>query len=238
MSMIEDINTLSDIESDDFWANAKCKLFLNKITKKEAYILDVGCGTGLLSSKFVKEGHYVDAIDLSENSVEKTKSRMRDISTKNIPNVWLSTIESLNTTKKYDYIIFADILEHIEDDNRTLNKAYDLLKDDGRLLISVPAIKMLYGKHDIYCEHVRRYSKNEICNKLIKNKFTIKSIKYWNMLMIPLASFYSKILNRCYPHSKVNSNKKLNKLLEFYYNKFENKINSPIGLSLFIIARK
>jgi len=239
MTMSENITELSNIDSDDFWLNAKSQLIFNQIKIKGAKILDVGCGTGSLSFNLALKGHCVDAIDISENSINKTNIKMQDTTLfNNKPNVWLSTIELLEYTGKYDYIILADILEHIEDDKKILNKAFKLLKNDGKLIISVPAIKMLYGTHDIYCEHIRRYSKNEICSKLIDSGFEIVVARYWNLLLIPVAFFFSKILKKSYPHSTVNSIKIFNKMLELYYTNFENKVNVPIGMSLFIVASK
>jgi len=239
MTMAENVTTLSNIDSDDFWSNAKSQLFINQIGIKDAKILDVGCGAGLLSFKLALNGHFIDAIDISKNSVDKTNIKMQGTTVfDNNPNVWVSTIELLDCTEKYDYIILADILEHIEDDKAILNKAYELLKKDGQLIISIPVLKTLYGKHDIYCEHVRRYSKTEICSKLSNSNFSIVRIRYWNLLLIPVAFLFSKILKKRYPHSFINSNKVINKVLEWYYINFENKVNIPIGLSLFIVASK
>lgn len=238
MTMVEDIKTLSKVESDDFWLNAKNQLFIDQITIKETTILDVGCGTGLLSSKLAQMGHLVDAIDFSEFSIEKAKKKIRETGLESRLNVWVSTIESLNFKEKYDYIILSDILEHIENDTNILKKAHELLKKGGYLIISVPALKMLYGKHDVYCEHFRRYSKIELYSKIVCHGFDIILIRYWNFLMLPAAFMMSKILKKIYPHKRVNSNRLVNKILEWYYFNFENKIIFPIGLSLFSVAKK
>src|SRR6185369_625943 len=43
-------------------------------------------------------------------------------------------------TGPFDHIIFADVLEHLRDPWKALNKAKDLLKEDGSILISIPNI--------------------------------------------------------------------------------------------------
>ena len=238
MTMVEDIATLSKVESDDFWMNAKTRLFIENICIKDAKILDVGCGTGLLSSKLANRGYQVDAIDFSEFSVEQTKKKILKEGLGSRVNVWRSTIDTLDFKEKYDYIILSDVLEHIKNDTAALEKSYGLLKNGGYLIISAPALKCLYGKHDIYCEHFRRYSRKELYSKLKNSNFDIVSMRYWNILMVPAAFILSKILKRTYPHSNVNSRRSLNKLLEWYYINFENKINFSIGLSLFAVAQK
>lgn len=41
---------------------------------------------------------------------------------------------------RFDYIIFADVLEHLIDPYIILDETYDLLKDDGSVLISIPNV--------------------------------------------------------------------------------------------------
>ncbi|BCJ93381.1 hypothetical protein acsn021_09500 [Anaerocolumna cellulosilytica] len=41
---------------------------------------------------------------------------------------------------KFDYIIFADVLEHLVQPNKVLAKASELLRHDGRIMVSVPNI--------------------------------------------------------------------------------------------------
>lgn len=232
MSMTEDIDNLYHVGTNDFWLNAKNDLIIDKIKKKNAIILDVGCGTGSLTFELAKRGHVIDAIDISDNAVEYTRNRTKNMDV----TVWKTTIENIDYKNKYDYIVLFDVLEHIEDDNHILNKAYDLLKNDGNIIICVPTIKKLYGRHDIYCEHIRRYNKKEIEDKLKNRGFVIIYIRYWNFIMLPIA-FVFKILDKNYPHKQMNRTF-LNKLLEFYYRKIENNVIFPLGISLFIIARK
>lgn len=41
---------------------------------------------------------------------------------------------------KYDYIIFADVLEHLRYPERVIENVYGMLKDDGCILVSIPNI--------------------------------------------------------------------------------------------------
>ena len=42
------------------------------------------------------------------------------------------------TAKKYDYIVLADVLEHLSNPKKVLQKCYSLLKEDGKILVSIP----------------------------------------------------------------------------------------------------
>ena len=48
--------------------------------------------------------------------------------------VWLEKFKDT----KFDYILFADVLEHLRDPNKVLKMAKELLKNDGRIIISIP----------------------------------------------------------------------------------------------------
>jgi len=70
--------------------------------------------------------------------------------------VILGDIESIELTKEYDnyfdFVIFADVLEHLKEPLNAINKFKRYLKDDGFFIISVPNIsnwrmrvKFLFG---------------------------------------------------------------------------------------------
>lgn len=46
----------------------------------------------------------------------------------------------LNSEKIYDYIIFADVLEHLNAPKAILEKCQEVLKDEGKILVSIPNI--------------------------------------------------------------------------------------------------
>lgn len=57
--------------------------------------------------------------------------------------------------KRYDYILFTEVLEHLRHPELTLSLAAKLLKDDGKIIFSVPnvchndiLIKMFYNYFD------------------------------------------------------------------------------------------
>jgi SAM-dependent methyltransferase len=66
-------------------------------------------------------------------------------------------------TERFDVILLLDVLEHIEDDRSFLKTTVqDNLRDDGHVLISVPAWPSLFSDHDVRLRHYRRYRPDEI----------------------------------------------------------------------------
>lgn len=120
---------------------------------KEAQIsvLDVGCGCGttLARIEWLWEHASVSGIENDE--------RIAKIAAGNFDVVQgdVETMDFPYEEKAFDYIIFADILEHLRDPERTIKRLKPYLKEDGKLLCSVPNImnhsvvtRLLQGKFD------------------------------------------------------------------------------------------
>ena len=61
--------------------------------------------------------------------------------------------------EKFDIICLLDVLEHIEDHKTTLNILKKMMSRDGIMILTVPAYKWLWSKHDELNHHFRRYTK-------------------------------------------------------------------------------
>ena len=105
----------------------------------------------------------------------------------------------------YDSILYLDVLEHIENDHQEIIKAFNSLKEGGKLIINVPAFQHLYSNFDKDVKHFRRYSKKTLLN-LIKNlNYLSYELKYYDSLGYIL-SLMSKLFTKNY---KNNFNKKI-----------------------------
>ena len=80
-----------------------------------------------------------------------------------------------------------DVLEHIERDTETLVAANRLLKTNGRMLITVPAYQWLYGAHDEFLHHKRRYSRKQLKEMIAEAGLKAARISFFNTILFPLA---------------------------------------------------
>lgn len=60
---------------------------------------------------------------------------------------------------KFDTVVYIDVLEHIEDDRGEMQRASELLKPGGHLIVLAPAHRFLYSAFDRSIGHFRRYTK-------------------------------------------------------------------------------
>jgi len=113
---------------------------INKISdlvkQSKANVLDVGCGTGNLTIKFIELGYKVTALDISENMLKILDDKISS-SLKDNVNFVCEDIDNylLATDKMYDVICFSSVLHHLGNYFYTLDHAISRLKDGGIIYI-------------------------------------------------------------------------------------------------------
>ncbi len=131
---------------------------------KNPKIIDLGCGTGLISKEiYEKLDINVTGLDLDKKSVEIAK--------KNCPqNTYL--LKDISELKgfKADIVICSEVLEHLEDPLSLLKKIKPALSKNGISIITVPNG---YGVWEIF-----QNQPLEAIRGFIKNKPKIKKIYY------------------------------------------------------------
>lgn len=136
-------------------------------------VLDIGSAEGLLAPDIKSKGFYITAIDQVEPT-EVSEFVDRYIQAD------LERIEEKGFGGTYDYVILADILEHLRNAGGLLRRVRQTLRTDGgRVIVSVPniavwyyRIALLFGEFN-YSEkgvldrtHVHFYTKKTILNLL------------------------------------------------------------------------
>ncbi len=101
-------------------------------------ILEFGPANGRMT-KYMKENLKckVYAVEIDEDAAKDVQQYTEDIVVGNIEDYsWQNKFKDL----KFDYIIFADVLEHLYYPEKVIQGVKSFLKDDGSVLISIPNI--------------------------------------------------------------------------------------------------
>lgn len=98
-------------------------------------VLDVGCGFATTSEHIQKRGNRVTGIESSDEAVAKASKRIETVIHADLMN-----LDGIATAKKFDVIIFADVLEHLQWPQEVLRRYLQLLRDNGTVIVSLPNV--------------------------------------------------------------------------------------------------
>ncbi len=177
-------------ELQSFDAANNFRDYQNKIIIKyiKGKVAEVGPGNGVNSELFLKR---LKKLFLYEPSYKLYKNLKKKYKNKKKIKIFNSKFKK--NSKKFDTILYLDVLEHILDHKKELNSAIFSLKRGGHLIINVPAFSFLYSNFDKDVGHYRRYSKKSIKKIINENNCKIMQLKYYDIIGFFL-SLISKFL--------------------------------------------
>ncbi len=89
--------------------------------------------------------------------------------------------------ERFDAAMAFDVLEHLDDPEFELKRIAQHLNPNAPLLATVPAHPWLFGAHDRYLHHRRRYTRQELKQHLQAGGFNIEVLTATNVALFPVA---------------------------------------------------
>jgi len=169
-------------------------------------VLDVGCGEGRHTSKACEQASCtVYALDIDKTSVAKTKYLLYLMETEGKSRGRLVPLLG-DATKLpfkdayFDRVICSEVLEHLPDDHKAVQELKRVLKDNGKIAVSVPT----YFSETIYWKisqdyqhqpggHIRKYKAGELAALLEEHDF-FRCLFGINNEDAPIPSLYRRFL--------------------------------------------
>ena len=107
-----------------------------RVALRDAVVLDVGCGGGLLSEALAKEGAKVTALDLAPELIKVAK--LHRLESGVAVDYRLQSVEALAAEQpgSFDAITCMEMLEHVPDPSAIIAACASLLKPGGQLFLS------------------------------------------------------------------------------------------------------
>jgi SAM-dependent methyltransferase len=146
-----------DMEDRHWWFRSRRRVIWALVRRAGAppspRILDAGCGTGRNLAEFARLGP-VEGIDISPQAVEFCQRR-------GLRGVQLGDLEKLPFEEgRFDLLFATDVIEHLPDDGPALDELRRVASRNARLIITVPAYRWLWSRHDTSWHHHRRYTRS------------------------------------------------------------------------------
>jgi SAM-dependent methyltransferase len=119
-------------------------------------IVEVGIGHGHYAPILSRYGSYL-GIDHDPDSIARATAAFPNCS---FAKCDISKVQELRDVipTRADAIVSINVMEHIEDDRAAISNLVEVIKPGGHLLLSVPALMLLYNDLDRLAGHCRRYS--------------------------------------------------------------------------------
>lgn len=108
-------------------------------------VLDVGCSQGIVPILLGREGFEVVGVDVDATSIEDARAALErepDRVQSRVQFIVADLLESSLDLGTFDTVILGELLEHLVNPERMLERCKELLSEDGRLVITIP-----FGHH-------------------------------------------------------------------------------------------
>ena len=110
-------------------------MLLSVIDKSDATVLEIGCGTGLLSAKLASHVKKLVSVDISSDLLEVARENCAGCSNIEFKTANAYDLEFLDET--FDYVVGCSVLHHLEI-CEALREFHRVLVSDGRIAFAEP----------------------------------------------------------------------------------------------------
>ncbi len=171
----KDVAQMYENESHHWWFVTKAA-FMRKILQqcvnvKNPLVLDAGCGTGHNMRFLGAQGPYV-GLDVSSQALKFCQANGHT-------SLVRGNLDQLPfKANTFDVVLSLDVIEHTRNPWAVVRQLKDTLKENGQLIITVPACRFLFGPHDEALSHLRRYNPRDVRTLLEEAGFEIKQLNY------------------------------------------------------------
>jgi SAM-dependent methyltransferase len=143
-------------------------------------LLDAGCGTGYNLLALGCLGRTF-GVDLSPEAIAFCRTR-------GVSAVRGSVLRLPFRDASLDGVTSFDVLYHawVSDDRAAVTEMARVLRPGGLALVRVPALKLLWGAHDVEVQSRHRYTRGELAALLRGCGLRVERASYCNSLLFPL----------------------------------------------------
>lgn len=199
-------------------------------------VVEVGAGTGNYTSLLLTTEpamHY--ALEPAANVFARLAEKFAGVPNVRTLNGTLADLSG-EIAGGADTILYVNVLEHIEDDRRELERARETLKPGGHLCVFVPALPWLHGTADVAFGHHRRYTRGGLERLVASSGFRILRLHYFDIAgILPWFVLFRVLKRPCFTAGQAQ-----------WYDRFaiptlrrvESAVAPPTGKNLLLVARR
>jgi SAM-dependent methyltransferase len=162
--------------------------------------LEIGVGRGEFFKELAHRGFEGTCLDLNplviQHHLNKNAPEIRQIQ---------FVCADFNSRRdRFDLLVAFEVLEHYLDDLECLQQWHSLLKDEGHLILSVPAHMNLWTGNDTRAGHARRYERKELEQKMVQCGFEVELLWSYGFPVLNWSYRFSSLFKREQPPLKLS----------------------------------
>ena len=125
------------------------------VLQQGSRILEIGCGEGGVLAAFIKRDCIGVGVELHESRLQLAQELLKNEIAEEKIKFIASDIYEVSAQQlggRFDVIILKDVIEHIHDQKKLLQKLHDLLSPQGVIFFGFPPWQMPFGGHQQMCK--------------------------------------------------------------------------------------
>lgn len=143
-----------------------------KIVGVKKIILEVGASAGYMTRAFLDNGCIVDVVEKDPEAISKILKQSRKKFTQSIEDEKIYKL----LAKDYDFIILADVLEHLVNPTQTLKSLLKVVSSKTKLLISMPNIACWMMRKQLFFRGDFTYQDSGLLDRTHLHFYTVETL--------------------------------------------------------------
>lgn len=171
-----------------FWHRLRWDAVKAYLPRNSALLVDVGAGAGHLAEYLAEDRPAIRYAFVEPIPSMRAHLRAR--------HGEAADLEGHDRFEAVGFVTLLDVLEHQADDLDFLTQLYARMESGARLIITVPALPVLWSAWDEGLGHHRRYVKSGLRRVIVDAGFFIEELSYLFPELIPTALYRRFSLSR------------------------------------------
>jgi SAM-dependent methyltransferase len=169
------------------WWQARTRLVMAILERSTisppARILDAGCGWGVTLEALESRGYRATGLDVSRQALDRLDRPNRTLIEADLTRPFESAAVA---DCAFDAVLALDVIEHLDDDAAALKNLARLVRPDGLVVVSVPALPELFSDFDQIQGHRRRYRPDGLRAAFEAAGLEVNQLFWWGSWLVPL----------------------------------------------------